>query len=120
VFSYWSLILDQEAYFNGSLPLMDASFKDTAACFQYFEPAQILEGFVGPSNGGFHSIFDAFVGGAGEFYLLIDFGFHKDGWRESKPGSRFESTNDRPTLCQLTTMLRKPGVPSLWGETLTP
>jgi len=65
-----------EADLDGHLPVMHLSLFDVAACFDHFEPAQVLDGFVGALDGLIHCILDGIRGGAGEFDEFIDRVFH--------------------------------------------
>ena len=61
-----------EADLDGHLPVIHFPLADIAARFDYLEPAQVLDGFVGALNGPPNSVLYGSGGTAGQLDKLID------------------------------------------------
>ena len=67
---------DGEADFDGHLPVIQFSFVNISARFDYLEPAQVLDRFVRAFNGLINGVLDGCGRGTGEFNEFIDVVFH--------------------------------------------
>jgi hypothetical protein len=75
------------ADFHSHLPVVHLSFVDTAPRLNDLEPAQVLGGFVRPSNGPGNRLLNGDSRGAGELDEFINVVFHAMGWK-AKLGPR--------------------------------
>lgn len=64
-------IIQAETHPDGGLPLLDLAVVNLAPRLHNLEPPHVVDGFVGPGQGGVDRVFDAGARGSGQLDMLV-------------------------------------------------